>query len=237
MTYVEGFLTPVPTAKKDAYIAHARDGVVLFKEFGATRMVEAWGEDVARGKLNDLWMAVNAAEDETVVFSWVEYPDKATRDAANQRIMSDPRMEGIFESAPFDGKRMMWGGFDSVSDAGRGTGTGYVDGVVVPIAAGARDAYASFSRAVADPFIEHGALRVMDAVADDVSRGEHTDFFRAVLAEGEEVPAFGWVEWPDKATRDAGWEKVMADERMNGQDAPFDGKRMIFGGFTPIVDA
>ena len=237
MTYVEGFLVAVPTANREAYRDHAAAALPMFKDFGAVRMVEAWGDDVPRGTLNDLYGAVQAGEDETVVFSWFEYPDRATRDAANQRMMADPRMQPMMADAPFDGKRMVWGGFESVADVGRGDGAGYIDGIVLPVPAAAREDYRRFCERVAPFFLEHGATRVMDAVADDVQDGEVTDFNRAVLRKDGEVAAFGWVEWPDRAVRDAGWEKVMADPRMSGADAPFDGKRMIFGGFAPLIDA
>lgn len=237
MTYVEGFLVAVPTANKDAYRDHAAAALAMFKDFGVVRMVEAWGDDVPRGKVNDLWGAVQAGADETVVFSWFEYPDKATRDAAGEKMMNDPRMQPLMTDPPFDGKRMVWGGFESVSDVGRPGGAGYIDGVVLPLRADAHDTYRVFCEKVGPVFLEHGATRVMDAVADDVQDGKVTDFNRAVLREDGEVAAFGWVEWPDKAARDAGWEKVMADPRMGGEDAPFDGKRMIFGGFVPLLDA
>lgn len=237
MTYVEGFLLAVPTANRDAYREHAAAAAPMLKDFGVVRMVETWGDDVPRGERNDLWGAVQAGRDETVVFSWFEYPDRRVRDAAGERMMSDPRMESIIANAPFDTTRMVWGGFESVSDVGRPGGTGYVDGIVLPLRADAREAYRVFCEKVGPVFLEHGAVRVMDAVADDVQDGERTDFNRAVLREEGEVAAFGWVEWPGKAARDAGWEKVMADPRMSGEDAPFDGRRMIFGGFVPLIDA
>ena len=93
MTYVDGFVVAVPTANKQRYIDHAKGALDLFKEFGATRMVEGWGDDVPRGEVNDLYGAVQAKDDETVLFSWVEYPDKAARDSAGEKMMSDPRME------------------------------------------------------------------------------------------------------------------------------------------------
>nr|WP_294336972.1 DUF1428 domain-containing protein [uncultured Sphingomonas sp.] len=129
------------------------------------------------------------------------------------------------------------GGFESVSDAGSGRGTGYIDGIVLPLKTADREAFGAFARSVAAPFLEHGALRVMDTIADDVHPGKQTDFFRAILAESAEEPSFGFVEWPDKPTRDAGWAAIMADPRMQGNDAPFDGRRMILGGFTPLIDA
>lgn len=114
MTYVEGFVAAVPTANKDAYTRHAQEALPLFKEYGVTRMVENWGDDVPRGKLTDFYGAVQAKDDETIVFSWFEYPDKATRDAAGKKMMADPRMEQMGANMPFDGKRMIFGGFTPV---------------------------------------------------------------------------------------------------------------------------
>ena len=111
MSYVEGFVVAVPAANKETYRKHAADAAPMFKEFGATRMVEAWGDNVPDGKLTDFKRAVQAKDDETVVFSWVEWPDKATRDAAMQKFRTDPRMNNPSEPMPFDGKRMIFGGF------------------------------------------------------------------------------------------------------------------------------
>lgn len=236
MTYIDGFLIAVPTANKDAYRAMAAGAAPLFREFGALRLVETWGDDVPRGKLNDLYGAVQATEDETVVFSWIEYPDRATRDAAGEKIMTDPRMK-VLGDMPFDGKRMVWGGFEGLHVAGAGEGTGYVDACVLPVPTDRRDDYLAFAQATAAIFLDHGALRVADGFGDDVQDGKQTDFNRAVLREEGETAAFGWIEWRDKAGRDAGWEKVMTDPRMEALTPPFDGKRMMFGGFTPLVDA
>ncbi|STP21557.1 RNA signal recognition particle 4.5S RNA [Escherichia coli] len=86
------------------------------KSFGALRIVECWASDVPDGKVTDFRMAVKAEENEEVVFSWIEYPSKEVRDAANQKMMSDPRMKEFGESMPFDGKRMIYGGFESIID-------------------------------------------------------------------------------------------------------------------------
>lgn len=115
MSYVEGFLAAVPAANREAYRQHAAAAAALFKEYGATRVVECWGDDVARGKLNDFWMAVHAKEGEVVVFSWIEYPSKDVRDAATKKMMSDPRMKDL-GAMPFDGSRMMFGGFAPILD-------------------------------------------------------------------------------------------------------------------------
>jgi len=117
MKYVEGFVAAVPAANKEAYRRHAAEAAPLFREFGATRVVECWGDDVPDGKLTDFRGAVKAREGEVVVFSWIEYPSKEVRDAANARIMSDPRMKEMGASMPFDGKRMIFGGFAPLLDA------------------------------------------------------------------------------------------------------------------------
>lgn len=112
MTYVDGFVAAVPAANKNDYIKHAREAGALFKEWGATRIVETWGDDVPQGKQTDFMRAVQAKPDEVVVFSWVEYPDKATRDAVGQKMMTDPRMQAM--KMPFDGARMIYGGFNAL---------------------------------------------------------------------------------------------------------------------------
>ena len=235
MTYFEGFVVPVPQANKDAYRQHASDAAPLFKEFGVTRMVEAWGDDVADGKVTDFKKAVAAEEGENVVFSWFEYPDRATRDAANQKMMADPRMQEMGASMPFDGKRMIMGGFDAIVEEGS-PGGDYTDGFVVPVPEGKREDYRALAAKMAPIFRQHGATRVIEAIADDISHGKVTDYYRAVKAEDGETVVFSFIEWPDKATRDAGWKKMMEDPSMQPTDMPFDGKRMFWGGFEPIVD-
>ena len=116
MSYIDGFIIPAPTADKDKFFDHAKRMDAIFIELGALRVVESWGDDVPDGKQTDLKRAVQAKPDETVVFSWIEWPDKATRDAAMLKLRSDPRM--MAEPMPFDGKRMIFGGFATVVDIG-----------------------------------------------------------------------------------------------------------------------
>ncbi|WP_416898478.1 MAG: DUF1428 domain-containing protein [Minwuia sp.] len=119
MSYIDGFLLAVPTANKDRYREMAEFASSMFREWGAIRQVETWGDDVPDGKVTSFPMAVKMEADETVVFSWIEWPDKATRDAAHEKMMSDPRMEQ-FKEMPFDGMRMIFGGFVPIMDVGAG---------------------------------------------------------------------------------------------------------------------
>lgn len=118
MAYIDGFVIAVPTANKAEFIRHATYTDTLFKELGATRVIECWGDDVPDGTVTDFRKAVDAKEDETVVFSWVEWPDKATRDEAGVRMHemmdTDRRFDEEHNPVPFDGKRMIYGGFSLV---------------------------------------------------------------------------------------------------------------------------
>ena len=236
MTYFEGFVVPVPEANKEAYRKSAADFAPIFQEFGVKRHIEAWDSDVPEGKVTDFRMAVDAKPDEKVVFSWFEYPDKATRDAANEKMRSDDRMKDMGANMPFDGKRMIMGGFDAIVEEGSDHGS-YTDGFVVPVPEGKADAYQQLAAKMAKVFRQHGATRVVEALSDDVPKGEVTDFYRAVKAEDDEKVVFSFIEWPDKETRDQAWQKIMADESLKPEgDMPFNGQRMFWGGFEPIFD-
>lgn len=236
MTYFEGFVVPVPEANKEAYRKHAAEAAPIFQEFGVKRHFEAWDSDVAEGKVTDFRKAVDAKPDEKVVFAWFEYPDRSARDAANAKMMSDPRMKNMGENMPFDGKRMIMGGFDSIVEEGS-PGGGFTDGFVVPVPEGKREAYRELATKMAKVFRQHGAGRVIESIADDVNHGEVTDFYRAVKAEDGETVVFSFIEWPDKKTRDDAWAKIMSDESLKPEgEMPFSGPRMFWGGFEPIFD-
>jgi len=137
---------------------------------------------------------------------------------------------------PFDAKRMIVGGFDAIVEEGSGRGD-YTDGFVVPVPEEKVDAYQALASKMAKMFREHGATRVVEALANDVPHGKVTDFYRAVKAEEGEKVVFSFVEWPDKQTRDQAWEKIMADESLKPDgDMPFNGQRMFWGGFEPLFD-
>lgn len=110
MSYIDGFLAAVPAANKEAYVDHARKAWPTFQKYGARAMQECWGDDVPDGKLTSFPMAVKLEPGEVVVFSWVEWPDKATRDACWAASETDPDFQSMGEM-PFDGSRMIYGGF------------------------------------------------------------------------------------------------------------------------------
>jgi uncharacterized protein YbaA (DUF1428 family) len=236
MSYIDGFVVAVPTAKKDAYRNMAETSSAYFKEFGATRQVEAWGDDVPDGKLTDFKRSVKAKPDESIVFSWLEYPDKAVRDQANEKMMNDPRMKEMGANMPFDGKRMIVAGFTPINDTGAASKPGYIDGCVIPVPADKKSEYSEMADKNAAILREYGATRAVDAWADDVPTGKVTDYQGAVQATADEKVVYSWIEWPSKEVRDKGWDEAMKDPRMKAMKMPFDGKRMIYGGFAPILD-
>jgi len=111
MTYVDGFVVAVPTANKAKFKQHAEDAAVVFKELGALQVMECWGDDVPDGETTSFPMAVKKQEDETVVFSWIVWPSKEVRDHGMEAMMDDPRLHPDKNPMPFDGKRVIFGGF------------------------------------------------------------------------------------------------------------------------------
>ena len=117
MAYVDGFVIPVPKGKREEYLKVAREASVVFREHGALKVVECWGDDVPDGKVTSFPMAVKREDNETVVFSWIVWPSKEVRDAGNAKVMADPRMKHEPKDMPFDGQRMIFGGFEILVDA------------------------------------------------------------------------------------------------------------------------
>ncbi|MEN3975527.1 DUF1428 domain-containing protein [Emcibacter sp. SYSU 3D8] len=117
MSYVDGFVIPVPEDQKDAYRKMAEEAAVLFREAGATHVVECWGNDVPEGKVTDFHGAVKAEPGENVVFSWITWPSKEARDEGNRKVMADPRMK-MPDVMPFNPQRMIFAGFEVIVEAG-----------------------------------------------------------------------------------------------------------------------
>ncbi len=237
MTYYTGSIAAVPTANQGKYIEHASAAWPMFQSRGATRMIENWGEDVPKGKLTDFHRAVAASDDESVVFSWIEWPDKATADAAWRQMESDPAMQQMPEM-PFDGKRMIFGGFTPVFERGAHTGANYCQGFTLAVPQEKKAAYVAMAEKGWDLLSGNGALGLIENWGEDVPRGKQTDFYRATKCEDHEVPVFSWIAWPDRATCDAA-AKVMQEDSgdMDMSDMPFDGMRMMWAGFAPVFDS
>ena len=112
----------------------------------------------------------------------------------------------------------------------------YIDGYLIAVPKENKERYLAAANAMKENFKKYGALRIVEGWGDDISKGKQTDFFRAVDAKDDENVMFSWIEWPSKEVRDQGMKQMMEDPMMEHMDMPFDGKRMIFGGFTPILD-
>jgi uncharacterized protein YbaA (DUF1428 family) len=117
MAYIDGFVAAVPTQNRDAYRKHAEMAAPIFKEHGALKLVECWGDDVPDGKVTSFPMAVRKKDDETVVFSWIVWPSKQCRDEGMKKVMTDPRIQPDVNPMPFDGKRLIFGGFEVLVEA------------------------------------------------------------------------------------------------------------------------
>lgn len=240
MPYIDGFVLAVPTANKDKFVAHANLGDSVLMDQGATRIVECWQEDVPKGETTDFFGAVQAKDDEAVCFSWVEWPDKATRDTAMGKIeelmATDDRMSPEKNPMPFDGQRMIWGGFEPIVSEGSGGSDSYVQGFIVPVPKDKREAYRKVAADMWPMFEKWGARRLVEAWGDDVPEGKQTDFQRSVKATADENVVFSLIEWPSREVCDAAHAKMMEDPNMGSMEMPFDGKRMVYGGFSPVVE-
>jgi uncharacterized protein YbaA (DUF1428 family) len=243
MTYIEGFVIAVPMANKDKFLAHAAYVDPAFIDHGATRVVETWQDHVEKGQHTDFFRAVSAQEDEAVAFAWIEWPDKAPRQAVMTRVdelmKSDVRFNPKSHPAPFDGKRMIYGGFETIVEHGEHVDGSYVQGFLIPVAESKKEAYREMANDVWPMFQEYGALRVIETWQDDVPAGKQTDFFRAVKAEPGESVVFSIMEWPSREVCQAAHGRMQTDKRMQmppDAEIPFDGKRMVYGGFVPVLD-
>ncbi len=117
MTYVDGFVAAVPTNNREAYLKHAEEAAIVFKDHGALKLVECWGDDVPQGEITSFPMAVKCKDDETVVFSWILWPSREVRNAGMEKVMADPRLQPDRNPMPFDGKRLIFGGFEMILEA------------------------------------------------------------------------------------------------------------------------
>lgn len=247
MTYIDGFVIAVPNANRQKFIDHANLCDAVFMEEGATRILECWQDNVEKGHTTDFFGAVDCQDGESVAFSWIEWPDREARQRgmarAEELMKTDDRLSPERNPMPFDGARMIYGGFEPLLDDGAPVPGGYVQGFIVPVPEGNRDVYRQMASAMWDITRDYGASRVVEAWQDDVPAGKRTDFFRSVKAEPGEIVVFSFIEWESREVCDAAHEKMMRDDRMKslmdqdpGVACPFDGKRMVYGGFRPVVE-
>ena len=117
MNYVDGYVIAVPTANRETYRQLAQDYSAVFKDYGALKVVECWGDDVPEGKVTSFSMAVQRKPEEAVVFSWIVWPSRKVRDEGMKKAMEDPRMKHDPANMPFDGQRMIFGGFEVIVEA------------------------------------------------------------------------------------------------------------------------
>ena len=238
MSYVQGFVIPVPTANKEAYRELATSVAPLFFDYGTQRIVECWGDAVPRGSNTDFFRAVNAEDDENVVFSWIIWESKEFCDQAMEKMTADERMAEP-PNNPFDGKRMIYGGFETLSAINRASAAiGYVQGYVAPVPTDNKSAFEAMAATMGEIATDHGALAAFDCWGTDISDGEVTDLKRAVKASPDETVVFGFTAWPSKAAHSAAMPNLQSDDRMPkpGSEMPLDGSRLIFGGFEVLMD-
>ncbi len=241
--YIDGFVYAVPKANKQALIAFAQKSAELFVKHGALRVVESWGDHFDEEEGAATFAAgVKCKDDEQVMFSWCEWPDRATRDAAYENMMEDIEKLGLMEM-PFDGKRMIYGSFKPIvetpvipSSQFSGT-TNYVDGYLYAIQKRRKDEFIKFAEEMAALFKRSGALRVMECWEDDVPEGKVTSMPLAVSRKEDEAVLFSWVEWETKEKRDAVCATIHVEaEKVPFDKSLFDMKRMAMGGFEVVVD-
>ncbi|RRH71479.1 DUF1428 domain-containing protein [Falsigemmobacter faecalis] len=238
MNCYTGSLIAVPLTSRAAYLELSRASWPLIRKQGARRIVEAWGVDIPKGKINDLPGAVQATEEEAVAFSFVEWPDAATAATAWEAMAADPAMAALPEM-PFDGSRMIMGTFEAILTAGTDRGMGWLQGFVLAVPESAKARYTALARRVwEEEFRPNGCLGTVETWGRDVPHGQKTDFWRATLARPGEVPLFSWTAWADRETCDAATSAMSSgngEERYG--EMPFDPQRMIWGGFEVIYDS
>jgi uncharacterized protein YbaA (DUF1428 family) len=177
-----------PPCRKQTKHDHAREAHPLFKDHSAARMVENWGDDVPEGKVTDFHRSVRKKDDEAVLFSWIEWPSREARDAGMKALMQDQRMKTL--KMPFDGQRLIFGGFSPIVETGSAKSAGYADGFVVPVPVN-RDAYIRMSLNASSVFTDMARSASLKPGAMTYPT-KVTDFRRAVEAKDGETIVFSW---------------------------------------------
>lgn len=235
--YIMGMIAPVHSDTRDAYFDYAKTAAAIFLRNGAMSVIEGWGDDIPVGKVNDMKMAVALKDSETPVFSWIVWPSKEAKDAGMKASFEDPFFSESFYPG-MDGARMIFGGFEPIVSCGPLSGFGaYMDGFLVPCPADNREAYRKMAEDAWPFFQKFGATSLYECWGDEVPDGKLTSMPLAVRKQPDETVLFSWVGWPSREARLRGQEAMMKDPDMKPPEVmPFDGMRMIYGGFEVIVD-
>ena len=239
MVYVQGMMAPVSLDKKQEYIELATQAAEVFRKNGALSVIETWGDDLPAGTINDMNTAVLKEDGEGVLFTYIIWPSKAARDEGMEKTFSDPLWSSGNFNPPMDGKRMFFGGFEPIVEIGpHSGGQGYIDGFLLACPTVNKEAYRSMATEAWPMFQKHGAVSLYECWGDDIMPGKLTSMDIATHKKPDETVLFSWVGWPSKAVRDAGMAAMHKDfETAPPVEMPFDGSRMIFGGFEVILDA
>ena len=243
MSYIDGLVFAIPTANRSEFIGYAKRSDSFLE--GYTRIVYGWEDELLEGQLTDFRKSVQAKTDESIVFVWVEWPDKATRNFEHRNMQTRLETEANFinEIPPFNGRRMISGGFETIIDFETTTHNkkkditmSYIDGFLFAVKSENKEAFIDYANR-ANSLIE-GCTRVVYALEDDLQDGQVTDFRKAVQAKDDEAVVFGWEEWLDKEARNKGHElmaeRMESHETLSKEMPPFDELRMVFGGFETI---
>jgi uncharacterized protein YbaA (DUF1428 family) len=235
MAYISGFLAAVPTANKQAFIHHTLQTASAFRDHGLSSALEAWGTDVPDGDATSMIKALSLKDDETAIFAFYRWPDLETYRAATLSSMQDPRLDPNQNEMPFDVERVHWGNFTPLLELGAQKEGGYFDAFILPIPKAAKAEYLEFAKFGDAIFLEHGANWCVECWEDDIPADARFNFHKAVAKKDDEAIVFCWAQWPSKAARDAGNDKIHHDPRFTAESCPFDMSRMIFGGFERVM--
>ncbi len=237
MIYVQGMMAPIAIEKKAHYAEFAAKAAQVFKQHGALSVVECWGDDLPDGEINDMKTAVKLEPGETTLFSYVIWPSKSVRDEGMPSVFSNSLFSKDFDPG-MDGRRMFFGGFKPIVSHGKPSGSAnYIDGFLLAVPRTNQETYRQMAEEAWGFFEKYGAVSMFECWGDDVPDGKVTSPAIATQKTPDEDVLFSWVGWPSKDARDKGYETMFQDPDMKPPDqVPFDGSRMMYGGFELIVD-
>lgn len=234
MTYVEGFIMPVPRTNRDGFIRFSTMADKLWAAYGADRILECWPDEDSTVRTGDIFTAAQGQDCEAMIFSWIEWRDKNSRNQAMPLLLakmaSDPRFDQARHPLPFDNDRVISGCFRTLADHGEPAPAPYVQGFILSVAQNREAHIQAYANASWEGLYEVGALRLLLTWEDECPADRRIDFPRLAKSGPEEKVAFAVIEWPSRAVCEAAAHKFAPHA-----DPPFDQRRMMSGGFSPVV--